>query len=252
MRGIVAAVGVMAVVALAAYTYLTLKEAKYTYTGPVVINVTGNGEAVAVPDIASFTFSVRAEADTASAAQEESAAAINEITTYLKDQGIEETDIKTAYYNVNPVYEWTGTVCRSDGYCPPGEQILRGYEANQTIEVKVRDTSKAGELISGVGSRGATNVSGVQFTIDDEEAIKAEAREQAIADAQAKAEKLAEDLDVHIVRMTGFWENEYPQPYYGGYGMESAVMSKDASVTPDLPTGENTVTVQVNLSFEVN
>lgn len=251
MRGIVAAVGVMAVLALTAYTYLTFKQAQYTYTGPVVINVTGTGEAVAVPDIATFNFSVRAEADTATAAQDASATAMNAILAYLAEAGVEDKDIKTSNYNVNPVYDWSRPVCIASGYCPPGEQTLRGYEANQTVTVKVRDTEKAGELISGVGARGATNVSGLQFTVDDEEATKAEAREKAIVDARAKAEKLANDLGMRIVRMTGFWENEYPQPYYGGYGMaESAVMSKDA-VAPSLPSGENSVTVQVNLSFEV-
>jgi uncharacterized protein len=253
MRYLIAAVGVAAVVALGAYTYLTLKQAKYTHTGPIIISVVGTGEAVAVPDIAMFTFSVRAEADTAAEAQDESAESVNEILAYLKEQGIEDKDIKTLYYNLNPRYEYMETICNNFGYCPPGERILRGYEVNQSIEVKVRDTAKAGELISGVGTRGATDVSGLQFTIDDEEAIKAEAREKAIADAKTKADQLAEDLGVRIVRMTSFWENQPYLPFDGyGYGgrMESAV-AQDASIAPNTPMGENTTTVQVNISYEV-
>ena len=251
MRGIVAAVGVMAVLALVAYTYFTFKQAKYTYTGPVVISVVGTGEAVAIPDIATFSFSVKSEADTASEAQDQSAESINAILAYLKEQGIEDKDIKTLYYNLNPVYDWTNSICKVNGYCPPGQQILRGYEANQTIEVKVRDTAKAGELISGVGTRGATDVSGLQFTVDDESATLAEAREKAIEDAKEKADQLAKDLGVRIVRMTGFWENQpYPYDGYGGVKMESAV-AMDAVAVPGTPMGESSMTVQVNISYEV-
>lgn len=249
MRAIVAVFGVTAILALVAYSYLTFKEAKYTYTGPVIVNVTGKGEAVAIPDIATFSFSVYAEAETASAAQDKSATGVNEILSYLKEQGVEEKDIKTLYYNLNPRYEYMEQICNSYGYCPVGERVLRGYEVSQSVEVKVRDTAKAGDLISGVGSKGATDISGLQFTVDDEEATMAEAREKAIADAKAKAEVLAEDLGVRVVRMTGYWENTPSYPYgYGGAAMSESV--KDY-VAPSTPSGENTTTVQVNISYEV-
>lgn len=253
MRAIVAIVGVAAILALVAYTYFTFKQAKYTYTGPVVISVIGTGEAVAIPDIATFSFTVYAEGADASAAQDKSAESINGILAYLKDQGVEDKDIKNLYYNLNPRYEYMESICNNYGYCPAGERILRGYEVSHSVEVKVRDTSKAGDLISGVGSKGATDVSGLQFTVDDAEATKAEAREKAIADAKEKAEQLAEDLGVRIVRMTSFWENQ-PYPYDYGYGgdmrMESSA-AYDTGAVPAIPMGENTTTVQVNISYEV-
>ena len=252
MRTIVPIFAVVAIIALGAYVNLTVKQARYVYSGPVTISVVGKGEATAVPNIATFSFSVHAEDIDAATAQSKSATAMNAIIDYLKGANIEEKDIKTEYYNLNPRYEYPNIICADGVYCPPGERVLRGYEVDQSVSVKVRDTSKAGELISGVGERGATNVSGIQFTIDDEDNIKAEAREEAIADAQAKAEKLAGDLGVRIVRMTGFWEDQGAYPYgYGGAEMGVSTMAKDAAVAPSIPVGENTVTAQVNISYEV-
>lgn len=254
MRILVPALAVVGIIALGAYTMFTLKQARYFYSGPVIINVVGEGESMATPDIATFSFSVRAEGDDAAAAQDASAQSVNEILAYLKDGGVEEKDIKTQYYNLNPRYEYPQQVCPAGTYCPPGERVLKGYEVSQNISVKVRDTSVAGALISGVGERGATDVSGLDFTIDDEDNLQAEAREAAIADAREKAMKLADDLDVRIVRMTGFWEEQ--GPYYDGYGYGGNVRMEAASMdsgkaTPSLPSGENTVSARVNVSYEV-
>lgn len=238
------------VVALGAYSYLTMREAKYVYTGPTNITVSGEGEVFAKPDIGQFSFSVVAEADDATTAQTESAESTNAILNYLEEQGVAEEDIKTTFYNLNPRYRLEERVCPAGSFCPPGERVMDGFEVNQTIEVKVRDLEAAGDLIAGVGERGATNISGLSFTIDEPEALKAEAREQAIVQAKDKANELAEDLGVRIVRMTGFWEDEGRyQPYYGMGG--DAAMEERAAVSPQMPTGENTITSRVNITYEV-
>lgn len=252
MRILVPVFAGAAILALGAYINLTLKEARYLYSGPIIISVTGEGEAFAVPDIATFSFSVRAEAADASVAQSTSAERVNAIMDYLESEGVEENDINTEYYDLSPRYEYTAEPCPVGGFCPPGERVLRGYEVNQTISVKVRNTDNAGTLISGVGERGATDVSGLQFTIDDEDTLRAEAREQAIADAKAKAEKLAKDLDVKIVRMNSFWEDQGYYPH--GYGVaesRESFMTFDTAVAPSVPIGEESISVSVNISYEV-
>lgn len=235
-------------VALIAYTYLSIKEARYVYSGPTVISVRGVGEVTRIPDVATFTFGVEVTAAEPNEAQAESATAINEIVAYLAEAGVPETDIKTTSYNLSPRYEYSQAPCR-EGFCPPGQSVLTGYTASQTIEVKVRNSEQAGDLVAGVGERGATNVSNIQFAVDDDSEAKAEARAAAVADAEEKAEQLADALDVRIVRITGFWEEEqghYPM-YDRGYGgaMESA------SVAPSLPSGENTLTSVVNITYEI-
>lgn len=253
MRGIVALLGVAAIIGLLAYTYYAVTQARYAYSGPTMISVSGEGEAIAMPDIATFSFGVHAEGADAGAAQNQSAESVNAIVSWLGEQGVEERDIKTLYYNLNPRYEYTESICNTRGYCPPGERILRGYEVNQTIQVKVRDTAKAGDLISGAGSRGATDISGLEFTIDDETNLKAEAREKAIQDAQEKADQLAEDLDVRIVRMTGFYEDNGVYPMYYGKGGDMAVAESamDGAAAPRVPSGENTITSRVTITYQV-
>lgn len=248
-RRVVIGVLVLVGVALAAYTYLTIKEAKYIYSGPTVISVRGVAEVTQVPDIATFTFSVNAEAETPAGAQERSAEAMNDILAYLSEEGIPERDVKTTSYNLSPRYEYRQEPCVA-GACPPGRQVLAGYTAFQTVEVKARDTEMAGSLIAGVGERGATNVSGLHFTAEDDTAAKAEARTQAVADAKEKARQIADTLGVRLVRLTGFWEEDGQYPMYYGRGGDGMGMM-EASFAPDLPVGENTIMSVVNLSYEI-
>lgn len=240
------------VIALLSYSNLASRQAEYANFGPTTISVAGEGEVLAKPDIGQFSFSVRAEGVDAATAQNSSAESINAIMDYLKDNGVEEKDIKTENYYLSPKYRYEERMCLAGSYCPPGERVLDGYEVSQMVRVKVRDLDKAGDLISGVGEKGATDISNLQFTIDDESALKAEAREKAIADAKQKAEELADDLDVRLVRIINFWEDEGRySPYYGMGGSEDMMMETKAAVSPSVPTGENSVVSRINITYEI-
>jgi uncharacterized protein YggE len=121
--------------------------------------------------------------------------------------------------------------------------------------VKVKDTKKAGELLSGVGSKGASDVSGLSFTIEDEDKLKAEAREKAIAEAKAKADVLAQSLGVSVIRVTGFYEDSggYQPPIAYGMGGDMAVrnMAQEAKAAPELPAGENKIVSNVSITYEI-
>lgn len=254
VRMIAKLVGAAAIIALLAYTYYAFVQARQVTDYPVTINVTGKGEVFAKPDVASFTFNVNAKEADAVGAQNMAAKIMGDITSYLSENGVEEKDIKTTDYSLNPRYEYPETRC-FDGYCPPqGEPKLIGYEVNQSVTVKVRETGDAGKLISGVGENGATNVGSITFTIDDEEKLKDDARDAAIKDAEARAKVLAKNLGVRLVRMTGYWEDEGVMPYYegmgGGVAMDMA-MTKEAALPAELPLGENTITSRVNITYEV-
>ncbi len=112
----------------------------------------------------------------------------------------------------------------------------------------MRDTEQAGTLISGVGERGATNISGLDFTIDDRESLEAEARAEAIAKAREQAETLAQDLGVRIVKLTGFYENAPSQNFNRGFF--AAEESMDMAV-PSIPMGEDMTTITVSVTYEV-
>jgi uncharacterized protein len=242
----------MAILALASYAILNFRMTTTSYPMPTNISVTGDGEATAIPNVGQFSFSVMAEGKTASEAQELSGTKINAILGYLREQGVEDKDVKTSGYYLSPKYRYEEVMC-IDWNCPPSEPIQDGFEVSQTVEVKVRDTAKSGALIAGVGEKGATNLSGLNFIVDDTSAVKAEARTKAVADAKAKAEKLAADLGVELVRITSYYENEgyYPDPYYYAKSEMSFDASNEAFGGAEMPVGETSTKVQVNVSYEV-
>jgi uncharacterized protein YggE len=249
-----AVLGVLALFLLM-QTIKTFKEYRYVGSGVTASNtitVSGDGEVFAVPDKATFTVTVREEGDDVAAAQDKSTAKINAIIDYLKGAGVEEKDIKTQSYNVNPKYEYTQAACTNFS-CPPSNQVLVGFEVWQTLEVKVQDPKKAGELLTGVGGKGASEVSSLSFTIEDEDELRAQAREQAIAEAKEKADALAKQLGVSVVRVVGFYEDSYgyPMPYAARGGVAMDAMESTKAVPPSLPTGENKITSNVNVTYEI-
>lgn len=248
----------MLVLFLFAQTLKTFKEYRYVGSGVTASNtitVSGMGEVFAVPDRATFTVTVREEADNVADAQEKATEKSNAIIDYLKGAGVEEKDIKTVSYNVNPKYEYSQGACTQFS-CPPSRQTLVGFEVWQTLEVKVKDPKKAGDLLSGVGSQGASEVSGLSFTIEDEDKLRAEAREMAIAEAREKADELAKQLGVNVVRVVGFYEDSGgypPMPYYakGGVAMDMAQEVSVRNAAPELPAGENKIISNVNITYEI-
>lgn len=213
------------------------------------ITVSGIGEVFAVPDIATFNFRVESVADSAEAAQSDSTEIMNGALAYLKDKGIDEKDIKTTSYNVGPKYEYRPCTGFS---CPPSNRELVGYEVSQNVTVKVRETEEAGEILSGISGKGVTNISSLQFTIDDTDKLREEARSQAVADAKEKAEKLADDLGVKIKKVVSFNEggNSGPPMMYLERGVSDMVIESSA-VAPELPVGENTITSNVSITYEI-
>ncbi len=243
----------MVVLALGVYSLYTWKQSQYIYSGPTTISVTGEGEVSAIPDIGTFSFSVEAEGKDATTAQNESATKMNAVLAYLKEKGVEDKDVKTENYNLYPKYKYEQRPCPVGSYCP-GEQVQDGFTVSQTVTVKVRQLEASGELISGVGEKGATNISGLSFTIDDSTALEDEARIAAIKDAKAKAKELAEQLGVKLEKMVGYYEENgggYPVPYYGLGGDMMAKAEMEQSVAPDMPTGENVTKSRVTLTYQV-
>jgi uncharacterized protein YggE len=228
------------------------------------IQVTGEGKVTAVPDTASFSVTVQDTASDVQSAQTKATNDGNAIVDYLKSQGVDSTDIQTTDYQIDPQYSYSQAVCPqpaiySSGsnvvgapaiYCPPGKQTLTGYQVSETLTVKVTDTSKAGTLLAGVGGKGASSVSGLSFTVSNQDQLMEQAQQKAIAEAQSKADALAKSLGVHIVGVVGFNENNggtiYPMAYASGANSLAA-----KAPTPEIQTGQNTITDDVTVTYEI-
>ena len=240
---------------LLAESFKALKDWRISSPAYNTVSVSGKGEAFAAPDVATFTFSVSADAAAVSDAQDTVTKKTDAITKALKDLGVDDKDIQTSDYSVYPKYKYEGAVCQANGYCPPGRQIPDGYTVSNSLTIKVRNTANAGKALSAAGQNGATNISSLTFTVDDPTAVENEARSKAIADAKDKADALAKSLGVSIVRVVSFSDSfgGYPIPMYAkdvAYGMGGGAVAP-AAATPSVSPGENKVTDNVTVTYEI-
>lgn len=202
------------------------------------ITISGEGKIYAKPDIGLISLSVLSEATTVAAAQKDNTEKMNKILKAMKDLGIEEKDLKTTNYQIYPKYQYIS-----------GKSIIIGYEVSQTLEVKIRNLDKVSVVLSKGTEQGANQIGGLTFTFDDPEGLKAEARSKAIKNAREKAEVLAKDLGVKLIRIINFTESSISPvpPYYA----ERALGIGGGGETPQIETGQNEITANVTITYEI-
>ncbi|MEK7461857.1 MAG: SIMPL domain-containing protein [Patescibacteria group bacterium] len=236
---------------LAVETFGRLKNLRNTDPTYNSISVSGVGEAVSIPDIATFSFTVSADAKVADDAQREVTKKMDAILSGLKALGIEDKDIKTTDYSLYPKYTFAQAVC-SQTFCPPSRQIQDGYTVSHDVSVKVRSTDNVGKALALAGQSGATNISSITFTVDEPDKILDEARAEAIQDAREKAKLLAKALGVRLVRIVSFYDNTGGGPMpYAMEAMGGDMMKAVSAPAPTIPTGENKVIINVTIVYEI-
>lgn len=211
---------------------------------PAMITVSGEGKVEATPDIALLSFGVQTgRQSSAEIAMTKLAEDMNAIIAAVKAAGVEEKDIQTQYLNLNPAYDWLD-----------GRQVERGFEASQSLQVKVRDLDKISDILDVAVSNGANQSGGVSFTIDEITELQAQAREEAINDAEAKAQKLADQLGVTLGAIRGFsdgYMGGVPMPYYERAVSMDAGSAMNQAKAPEIPAGEQEINANVSITYEI-
>jgi uncharacterized protein YggE len=120
------------------------------------------------------------------------------------------------------------------------------------VTAKIRDVEKAGTVIDAVVTAAGdlTRIDSISFTVEDPTEYYAEAREKAVADAQAKAEQLAEAAGVKLGKPSYINESTYiPTPVYRGDMLEAAmaVPSVETAISP----GEMEIALNVQLAYNI-
>lgn len=214
------------------------------------ITVNGVGEVLAIPDIATFSFTIMEEGTTVPDAQKKATEKNNAVIKFLRDKGIEDKDIVSTP-SVNPKYEYSQRPC-TQWSCPPSNGTISGYQASYYVTVKVRKADDAGAITAGLSGLGVGNLSGVSYTIDNDKELQLEARTKAIEDAKKKAQRLAKDLDVELDEIVSFSEGGMGgMPMFTKAANESMDMAT-AMPTPDLPRGENQIISNVSVTFRID
>jgi len=223
---------------------------------PHEISFTGDGKAYAKPDVAMISLGVTTQAVKSQDAVNQNNTKRNDIIKAVKDLGVDDKDIKTTQYNLYPVYGTLGL--GGGGYSGgvtmiypynPGNDIV-GYSLTQQVDVKIRNFDNINKIVDAATNKGANQVGSLQFTVDDIESVKAEARADAIKKAKQKAAELAKESGLSLGKLINVSEG-YNMPYPVAYGLGMGGAGKETTVAPDIQAGQSEVDVTVTLTYQV-
>lgn len=207
------------------------------------IVVNGLGKVNGNNDIAVTTIGFSNTDKDVAKAQLDNKKVMDQIVTELKKLGVADKDLQSNY-TIFPDYNYTQD---------KGQQLI-GYRVNNQLTIKIRDLSKITSILSLPGQFGATEVSGLNFTIDDPENLKVEARAKALADAKNKAVYLADKLGVYLGSVVSYNEYEGGTPIYQPMMVKTMELGVGgaASNGPDsIAGGSNDVTMNVSVTYEI-
>jgi hypothetical protein len=204
-----------------------------------LLQVSAHAEAHRVPDVATISAGVVTQAADADAAMRANAQQMDKVMAAVRAAGIAERDIQTSGINVNPQYRYAENQ-------PPA---ITGYQASNTVNLKVRDIGKLGRVLDALVASGANQVNGPSFEIDQPDTVYDEARRAALDKAQARAAMYAKTLGLRVRRIVSIGEG-------GGYRppvpMPMMAMAKamDRAETQVAP-GENILGADLDVVFEL-
>lgn len=218
---------------------------KYEYIGVAdrmqrTITVEADGKAVVSPNIALTTIGTVTEAKTVAEAQEKNTAVINALIAKLQTLGVDKKDIQTANYDIYPLYDYKDNT-----------ESLRGHRVSQNVTVKIRDLNKASQVIALAGEVGATNVSGLRFTVENRDVFKDQARADALAKVNEKANALARSLGVRVRGVVSYNEYENQTGNYGYDQVKNVGMGGAPEAAPAIEAGTTDVNMHVTVIFEI-
>ena len=203
------------------------------------IRVTGEARVTARPDRVQINVGVTTRAPTSQEAATRNARDVDAVLAAVR-KATPAAELKTVSYSLNPNYQY-----HPNG----GEPTIDGYIASNIVQVTLDELPKIGTVIDSAAQAGANHVQGIQFTLRDQEAVRAEALRQAAVQARAEAEVLAAALGLKVVRVLSVEENAAHLAPVRMFAAERAVAG--AAPTP-VEAGTLDITANVTLSVEVS
>ncbi len=184
MNRILAAAGFAMAVPLLAAAPAHAANIEIEAEGPVIeLNIYESIEAE--PDIVEIGAGVSTNATTAVEAMRQNAVEMQRVVDRIKSLGVAERDIQTSGISLNPRYEYNRTT---------EQNVFVGYQVSNRVSVKLREIEETGAVLDALVVAGATDLSGPNFSIEDDTAAKTTARKRAIERANARAAEYAQML----------------------------------------------------------
>jgi uncharacterized protein YggE len=205
---------------------------------PRTIAMNGHGEVKGAPDQVQVNAGVTTSAATAAAALSANTTRMKAVFAAIQKLGVPERNIRTINFSVSPQYNNP-----RDGQ----PMQLTGYQVNNEVSVLLGDVSKLGAALDALVVSGANQMNGINFTIKNDDALLADARAQAIADARTRAETYAKAAGLTLGAIQSISEGggEGPRPVY-------KVMAMAARAPVPVAAGEQSVTADVSVVWEIH
>lgn len=207
------------------------------------LDISAEAQVKADPDMATISAGVVTNAATAEAAMKENSEKMNAIFAALKKAGIADKDRQTSGLTINPQYH----------YEKNKSPQITGYQANNSLNVTLRDMKNIGPVLDSLIAQGANNISGPNFSVEEPEELLNKGRKQAVEKARKRAEVYAAATGLKIGKIRSISEHSnigYPQPvFYARAEMAKAADGMAAS-TP-VASGQVNMSVTVNISYEL-
>ncbi|MFI5046613.1 MAG: SIMPL domain-containing protein [Acidimicrobiia bacterium] len=197
------------------------------------ITVSATGQAKGTPDVADVTIGVSANGKAASDALDTANDRAAKVIAALKFAGVADDDIQTSGLSIMATYGDNGSIT--------------GYEVSNTVTARLRDVTKAGDVLDGAAHVAGDEIrlQGITFGIDDDSALLATARTRAVKRARAQAQQLADAAGVSLGDVRTIDEGTVAVPF------ESRSASADAASSVPIEPGTQTLSIQVTVVYAI-
>lgn len=201
----------------------------------VLLQVSATGRADERPDQARFTAGVQTIGASAGEASARNAETMNRVVAALGRLGVKPDDVQTRSITLSRI----------------GYGANRGkFEANNSVEVRIRDVKRAGEAIAATTDAGANVLSGPDLTVENPEQAGRSAYAAAYRAARARADAYAQAAGLHVARIIAIRDGGETPPGNGmptaGYG-DGIVVARSAP--PPVAPGVSIREAQVRVEF---
>jgi uncharacterized protein YggE len=147
---------------------------------PNTIYVGADGKYESAPDTVLVQFNISAQEETAKAAYDRASRAAEQIRQILRSNGIEPKAAEISFFSLDPVYD----------YRSPKRKLI-GYRVNSSVRLKLKDFSKVAPIVSQLSDLDVTANQSISYTLEDMDAAKLRAAEDAYRRARAEAAAVA-------------------------------------------------------------
>lgn len=202
-----------------------------------IVSVTGESTVKIIPDQVTIRMSVENTGDDPVALKTLNDKAVNEVLSFIRQNGIESKDVQTQHVTLNKRYDYNTKTY--------------SYQATQTIMVLLKDLKKYDGLISGLMTKGINRIDGISFGTSKLEELKSEARKLAVSNAKVKAMEYAGVLNQTVGKAIQINEQgsyNPPMPLYRADAMAYSIDGGDET----LAIGEMEVKATIQVVFELN